>query len=256
MVQTPVWNAGLYDDKHSFVWKMGAGVLELLAPQSGERILDVGCGTGHLTAQIAAAGASVLGIDRSTEMIRQAKEKYPELRFEVMDAKEISLDQKFDAVFSNATLHWIKEPARVIDGVANLLHPGGRFVAEFGGKGNTAGFLEAVRQAWSDLQLPGYAPNPWFYPSIPDYAALLEQRGFEVTYAILFDRPTPLEDGERGLRHWIDMFCASFKENLTAPQSESLLNAIENHARPKLFHSDQWVMDYRRLRIVARRLAS
>jgi trans-aconitate methyltransferase len=245
------WNANLYDDKHSFVWKMAAGVLELLAPKPGEKILDVGCGTGHLTAQIAEADAEVLGVDRSAEMIRQAKEKYPVLRFEVMDATQIVAPEPFDAVFSNATLHWIKEPERVITGIAKALRPGGRFVAEFGGKGNTAGFLEAVRASWTSLQLPGPPPHPWYYPSIAEYSALLERHGFEVTYAILFDRPTPLEDGERGLRNWLDMFGASFVQNLSDDQKSALRDEIEKQARPRLFQSDKWGMDYRRLRIVA-----
>ncbi|HEY1483217.1 MAG TPA: class I SAM-dependent methyltransferase, partial [Candidatus Acidoferrum sp.] len=110
MSQTPKWDATLYDDKHSFVWKMAAGLLDLLDAKAGERILDIGCGTGHLTSQIAARGAQVTGVDRSPEMIRQAREKYPELHFEVMDATQLEFPDKFDAVFSNATLHWVKEP--------------------------------------------------------------------------------------------------------------------------------------------------
>ena len=253
MTHQAIWDANLYDDKHSFVWKMAAGVLELLAPKPNEKILDVGCGTGHLTVQIAEAGAQVLGIDRSAEMIRQAKEKYPTLRFEVVDATQINVRETYDAVFSNATLHWIKEPERVITGIAKALRPGGRFVAEFGGKGNTAGFLDAVRNSWTKLQLAGTAPHPWYYPGIAEYSALLEKHGFEVTYAILFDRPTPLEDGERGLRNWFDMFGASFIQNLSEAQKSALRDEIENQARTKLFQSDKWVMDYRRLRIVAQK---
>src|SRR5260370_31230475 len=202
MAQEAKWNAGLCDDKHSFVWKRATGLLDLLAAQPGERILDVGCGTGHLTAQIAEAGALVSGIDRSPEMVRQAEEKYPDLRFQVMDAREITLPESFDAVFSNATLHWITEPERVIAGIARSLPPGGRFVAEFGGKGNTAQFLAAAARAWSRLEFSGAMPHPWFYPSVAEYAALLEKYGFAVTCATLFYRPTPLEDGERGPRNW------------------------------------------------------
>jgi len=246
------WDAGLYDDKHSFVWKLAAGVLELLDAKPGERILDLGCGTGHLTARIAEAGAYVVGIDRSPEMIRQAVEKYPSLRFEVMDAREIALDGNFDAVFSNATLHWIKEPVRVIAGIKKLLSPGGRFVAEFGGKGNTGELLKAVQHAWQKLGIASSAPHPWYYPSLAEYAGLLEQHGFEVTYATLFDRPTPLDDGERGLRNWLEMFGSAFLEGLPEITKEPLLVEIERELRPKLFRDDQWVMDYRRLRIMAK----
>ena len=254
MAEKAKWDAGLYDDKHSFVWKLAAGVLELLNAQSGERILDLGCGTGHLAAKIAETGAHVVGVDRSPDMIRQAKEKYPSLRFEVMDAREISFDGSFDAVFSNATLHWIKERERVIVGIRNVLRPGGRFVAEFGGKGNTRELLKAIQHGWAKLQLAGPAPNPWYYPSIPEYADLLEKHGFEVTHATLFDRPTPLNDGVRGLRNWLEMFGGSFVEGLPQTTREHLLAEIERELRPKLFHDDHWVMDYRRLRIVAKRV--
>jgi trans-aconitate methyltransferase len=255
MAQETKWNAGLYDDKHSFVWKMAAGLLDLLAAQPGERILDVGCGTGHLTAQIAEAGALVTGIDRSPEMVHQAQEKHPDLRFQVMDAREITLPaESFDAVISNATLHWITEPERVIAGIARSLRPGGRFVAEFGGKGNTAQFLAAAARAWSRLDLPGAMPHPWFYPSVADYAGLLEQYAFEVTYATLFDRPTSLEDGERGLRNWMDMFGGTFLGTLSDSQREQFKTVVEGEARPILFRDSHWIMDYRRLRIVARHI--
>jgi trans-aconitate methyltransferase len=252
MGSTAKWNARLYDDKHSFVWKMAAGLVELLEPKPGERILDVGCGTGHLTAQIAASGAFACGIDQSPEMIRQAREKFPELRFDVMDAREISLGETFDAVFSNATLHWIKEPERVIRGIVKVLKPGGRFVAEFGGKGNVAGLMEAAERAWRKLQPGTPMEIPWFYPSVTEYASLLERHGLEVTYAFLFDRPTPLEDGERGLRTWLEMFGGGMTERLPVAERERLAEEIERQARGKLFKDGQWVMEYRRLRIVAK----
>lgn len=257
MAQNMKWNSGLYDEKHSFVWKLAAGLLDLLAAQPGERILDVGCGTGHLTAQIAQAGALVTGIDRSPDMIRQAAEKYPNLRFQVMDAREITFPGPilFDAVFSNATLHWITEPERVIAGIARSLRPGGRFVAEFGGKGNTAQFLASASRAWARLELPGTMSQPWFYPTVAEYAGLLEQHGLEVTNAILFDRPTPLEDGELGLRNWMQMFGGSFLGALSDSQREQFIATVEREARPALFRDSQWFMDYRRLRIVAQRLS-
>ena len=255
MSEQAKWDAGLYDDKHSFVWKLAAGVLELLDPKPGERILDLGCGTGHLAAKIAEAGAQVVGVDRSPEMIRQAREKYPALRFEVMDARELTLGGVFDAVFSNATLHWIKEPERVITGIGKLLRPGGRFVAEFGGKGNTAELLKAIDRAWKKLGLPGPSPHPWYYPSVAEYGAVLEKDGFEVTYATLFDRPTPLDDGERGLRNWLEMFGASFTEGLPDTKRGRLKEEIEEQLRSILFHDGHWVMDYRRLRVVAKRSA-
>lgn len=254
MTANTQWNAGLYDEKHSFVWKMAAGLLELLAAQPGECILDVGCGTGHLTSQVAASGAQVTGVDRSPEMIRQAREKYPELSFAVMDAREMEFSTPFDAVISNATLHWIKEPERAIASIGKALRPGGRFVAEFGGKRNNEQFIDALNRAWNSLSLPGKPPNPWYYPGIAEYSGLLEHHGFEVTYATLFDRPTPLDDGERGLRNWMEMFCGSVLGALAEAQREALKARIEQEARAALHRDGQWVMDYRRLRIVARRI--
>jgi trans-aconitate methyltransferase len=255
VAQSSSWNAELYDDKHSFVWKMAAGLVELLQAKPGERILDLGCGTGHLTEQIAATGAKVVGVDRSPNMIQQAREKYPTLLFEVKDAREIAFAEPFDAVFSNATLHWIKEPEKVIDGIARVLRPGGRFVAEFGGKGNTKELLTALARAWHKLGFHGEAPKPWYYPSITEYSSLLEKHGLEVTFATLFDRPTPLEDAENGLRNWLTMFGGTFQDQHSNDQRETFFAAIEQEARPALWRNGQWVMDYRRLRIVAQKLS-
>lgn len=253
MAQGSQWNAELYDEKHSFVWKMAAALLDLLDAKSGEHILDLGCGTGHLTEQIAASGATVVGVDKSAEMIEQARQKHPAISFEVMDARELALAQPFDAVFSNATLHWITEPEKVIAGIAKILRSGGRFVAEFGGKGNVAELLAATQRAWHKLDLPA-SQHPWYYPSIAEYSTLLEQHGLEVTYANLFERPTALEDGTRGLHNWLEMFCGVFLDALAPSQREAAMAAIERDARPTLFHDDHWVMDYRRLRIVAHRV--
>lgn len=206
MGQATRWDAGLYDDKHSFVWKMAEDLIGLLAAQAGEKILDLGCGTGHMAGKIAESGAQVTGVDRSEEMIRQARAAYPAIRFEVADATKVPLDGAFDAVFSNATLHWIKEPERVVAEIARLLRPGGRFVAEFGGRGNVAELVAAMERAWKNLHLPGALPNPWYFPSVGEYAGLLEKHGLEVTCGLLFDRPTPLEEGEDGLRNWLRMF--------------------------------------------------
>lgn len=254
MAQANKWDAGLYDEKHSFVWKLAGELIELLAPQLDEEILDVGCGTGHMTAQIAASGAKVLGVDMSATMVAQARAKYPAIGFQVADARELRMEEKFDAVFSNATLHWIKEPEREVQAIARRLKQGGRFVAEFGGKGNVAGFMETAETAWERM-MPGQPFfSPWYYPGIAEYSMLLERHGFEVTYAILFDRPTPLEDGERGLRNWIAMFAGSILEKLPAEKREEWVQVLESEARGKLFRDGRWVMDYRRLRFVARKI--
>jgi trans-aconitate methyltransferase len=233
---------------------MAAGLLDLLEAKSDERILDIGCGTGHLTAQIAATGAHVIGIDRSPEMIQQARSEHPAITFAVMDARELSFPEKFDAAFSNATLHWITEPERVVTSTSAILRPGGRFVAEFGGKRNVEGVVSAFAYAWKNLKLPGDFRNPWYYPSVAEYSSLLERHSLEVTYALLFDRPTPLEDGENGLRTWLNMFGGSIASTLPPELQEKLKSEVERQARPTLFRDGHWTLDYRRLRLLARKL--
>jgi trans-aconitate methyltransferase len=248
------WDAALYEAKHSFVWERGADLLELLAPQAGERILDLGCGTGHLTARIAGAGASVVGLDSSPEMIAEAKRNYPELEFIVADARDFRFEKPFDAVFSNAMLHWILEPERVVQSVGEALVTGGRFVAELGGQGNVERLVNGLRRARTAIGFPveaGY--SPWYFPTVGEYASLLETQGLEVTFALLFDRPTPLEDGEAGMRNWIRMFGASFLAGISPEKQDELIFVAEQQLRKELFHEGKWHADYRRLRIVARR---
>jgi trans-aconitate 2-methyltransferase len=246
------WDAALYDDKHSFVWKYGEEVVQLLSPQPGERILDIGCGTGHLTHRISLAGAEVTGIDRSPDMIEQARKTYPDLKLVVADASDFQLADPFDAVFSNAALHWMKRADQVASSIARALKPAGRFVAEFGGKGNINAFRVAIEKAVEGLGHPASEDlSPWYFPSIGEYAGLLEAHQLTVTYAILFDRPTPLEDGDNGLRHWMEMFASNFLSRLTPLQRNELIGIVEAELRPTMFRDGTWFADYRRLRIVA-----
>jgi trans-aconitate methyltransferase len=244
-----MWDAKLYDGKHSFVWKHGASLVELLAPLPGERILDLGCGTGHLTAQIAAAGAAVLGIDSSPPMVEEARANFPDLRFEVHDARQLAFADPFDAVFSNAVLHWIVEAESVVRGVVRALRPGGRFVVEFGGKRNVQNILAALL---AGLRALGVEDNvsPWYYPSVGEYTGLLERAGLEVTFATLFDRPTSLE-GADGLRRWIEMFGGRFLERVPLDRREEFFLGVEAALRPLLWRDGAWFADYRRLRVVA-----
>lgn len=246
------WDAELYDNKHAFVAQFGTDLVKLLSPQAGEVILDLGCGTGHLTHKIAATGAKVTGIDYSSTMIEQAKTHYPTLNFEVGDATDLRFSKQFDAVFSNAALHWIKEPEKVIQGVWQALKPGGRFVAEFGGKGNIKTIVTAIQTV---VQARGYPTNqtlhPWYFPSIAEYGSLLEKQGFQFTFAHLFDRRTMLEDGEAGIRNWIEMFANSFLQTIPVEDQSNMFLEIENQLRPSLYQNGTWVADYRRLRIIA-----
>jgi trans-aconitate methyltransferase len=249
---TNQWDASEYDAKHAFVYEKAKGLVDLLKPKAGERILDLGCGTGVLTSEIAARGAEVLGIDRSIEMIEQAKSKFPALQFEVADARELKFDSAFDAVFSNAVLHWIPEPEKVVVGIARALKPSGRFVAEFGGKGNIQTLVSGFHAAFASLGIKEpEGVSPWFYPGIGEYASLLEKNGLEVQQASLFERPTVLEDGTRGLENWIRVFRRTFVEKMGEETTAKWIKEVERICRPKLFHDGDWVLDYRRLRLVA-----
>jgi trans-aconitate methyltransferase len=244
------WNAALYDQKHAFVFEYGKGLLAVLEPKAGESILDLGCGTGHLAQEMADAGARVVGIDSSPEMVEKARKTYPEVEFLVADARDFSFPYQFDAVFSNATLHWIPEAERVVERISTALRPGGRFVAEFGGRGNVASIVGALREATRELT--GVAVEAgWYYPSIGEYAPLLEKHGLAVQSAVLFDRPTKLEDGEKGIRNWINMFCQDMLHPVPVDMRPQVIERIEAILRPKLFKDGNWFGDYRRLRIVA-----
>jgi len=247
------WNSDLYQDKHAFVFKYGEEVLKLLTPQPGERILDVGCGTGHLTDLIARAGTAAVGIDYSAEMIAAAAASFPNVEFKVADAADFNFSEPFDAIFSNAALHWVRDAEGAVICMSRALKSGGRFVVEMGGKGNiaimTAGIAEAVRE------VAGVEPDHGrHYASISEYTTLLEHHEMQTDCAWLFDRPTVLADGENGLRNWINQFEQAVLKDFSDEQREAILVLAENKLRDQLFRDGNWVADYKRLRIVAHKL--
>jgi len=247
---TKKWDAELYEARHGFVWRLGEGVVESLNPQPGERILDVGCGTGQLTQKISESGANVLGLDASPDMIGQARQNYPGLKCVLADAATMKFESEFDAVFSNAALHWMLDRAGVAAGVARALKKGGRFVAEMGGKGNVRileGAIEKIAAKYHDGPIP---ERRTYYPALGEYAALLEEHGLEVRFAQLFDRPTPLE-GEDGMANWVRQFKWYYFEALRAGQQKEALREIIEELRPALRSGEVWYADYRRLRISA-----
>ncbi|WP_349774457.1 class I SAM-dependent methyltransferase [Mesobacillus maritimus] len=242
------WNVNLYDSKHSFVSMYGADLIEILAPKPGERILDLGCGTGDLTKKIYDLGAQVVGVDQSEKMIHRAKEKYPHHQFLVQDATNLAFYNEFDAVFSNATLHWVTEPEKALASIYQSLKPNGRFVAEFGGKGNVQFITSAILQRLKDLQ-KDEVRFPWYYPSIGEYTQLMEKLSFRVTFAQHFDRPTKLV-GPDGLRNWIKMFGDGLLDGLSLEEKELLIIGVENHLKPQNFDGYDWLADYKRIRVI------
>lgn len=246
------WDADLYESSHGFVHEASADLVDALDPGDGERVLDVGCGTGHLTARIAERAAGAVGVDSDPAMLAEARGEYPDLPVVRADARRLPFEAAFDAAFSNAALHWIPgaDAPAAARSIARALVPGGRLVAELGGAGNVAGVVGAVegavREAGHD---PG--PNPWYFPTVGEYASVLERAGFEVRRARLFDRPTPL-DGEDGLRDWVAMFGESLLAPVPDDERAAVLDGVEERARAAgLYRDGEWVADYRRLRVVA-----
>ncbi|PWA11154.1 SAM-dependent methyltransferase [Pueribacillus theae] len=244
------WNADLYDEKHAFVSNFGNDLVKLLNPRKGEKILDIGCGTGDLAKRLSDCGSDVIGIDQSENMVSQAKEKYPNLTFIVQDVADMSYDYEFDAVFSNATLHWVKQSKQALRCIFKSLKQGGRFIAEFGGKGNVQIIADEVIK---QIKKSGFKWNeeqfPWYFPSIGEYTSLMEETGFRVTFAQHFDRPTLL-DGDEGLRNWIEMFCSGMFEGIDHKSKDNIVLNVEGEVKSRLYKDGQWMADYKRIRVI------
>ena len=242
------WSAETYGENASFVPKLGMGLLETLNARSGEEILDLGCGDGALTEQIVATGAQVLGIDLSEDMLRAARQRG--LSVQRLDAERLAFDGRFDGVFSNAVLHWIEDPERVISGVYRALRPGGRFVGEFGGYGNVAAIVTALLAA-REMTCPELERirNPWFYPTAEQFGTLLTANGFELRSCTLVPRPTPLPTGIEG---WLNTFAAPFLDGADHAEREKILATAVRLLAPSLRdHQGAWSADYVRLKFHA-----
>ena len=239
------WLSEDYRRHAAYVPALGEAVAALLHPLPGERILDLGCGEGSLTERIAASGATVVGIDVSAEMVAAATARGLDAR--LVSAENLPFDEEFDAVFSNAVLHWVRDHNAMLDGVNRALRPGGRFVAEFGGRGNVEAIERAVREELA--RWGSEAASPRYYPSEAAYAARLEAHGFTVTQIALIPRPTVLPTGIRG---WIETFERSTLERLSEAQRESLIRGVEERLRSDCCdESGQWTAHYVRLRFRA-----
>lgn len=243
------WDAKSYSEHFSFVPQYGRDLIELL-DEKKLKILDLGCGGGNLTKEICDRGHEVTGIDLSQNQIEFAKKCYPEIKFFVSDALALDFDQEFDAVISNAVLHWIDERNQPLaaKNVLNCLKKGGQFVFEMGGAGNNALIHGELERQFAKRGLK--YEMPFFFPSVGQYSSLLEGVGFKVVYALLFDRPTPLE-GENGLKDWMDTFVKAPFYGLDKSISDDIKLCAQTALKDKLYRNGVWYADYVRLRMKA-----
>jgi SAM-dependent methyltransferase len=242
------WSAERYAAAAHFVPTLGTPVVELLDPQPGEHILDLGCGDGVLTAVITAAGTSVVAVDAAPDMVAAAKARGLDAR--VVPGQSLEFDREFDAVFSNAALHWMRPQEAVLGGVRRALKPGGRFVAEMGGHNNTAAILTAMRAVLARRGIEALSLSPWYFPSAEAQQAKLEAAGFRVEEIAIIPRPTPLP---AGLAAWLDVFAEDFLSPLPPTDRAAARQEICDLLRPILMdETGLWIADYMRLRFRAR----
>ncbi len=250
--QKSVWNTTEYEKNFSFVYEYGEDLLKLLNPKPGERILDLGCGTGQLTNYIGNSGAEVVGMDKSEGMISSAKAKYPALEFHQKDATNFRFEHRFNAIFSNATLHWVLDPLSCIRSMNENLKSGGRLVLEFGGKDNVRNIIVPLRKV---LAKNGYTEQSklilWYFPSIGSYASALEDAGFHVISAWHYNRPTTLQTDLCG---WMEMFADPFFKGIPSNEIELIKKEAQELAKPKTYINGNWVADYWRIRIQAKKI--
>ena len=251
---THTWDADFYNDKHSFVYGYGTALLELLNPQPRQRILDLGCGSGELTNRIQKYSKEVVGMDSSSSMINKARTLFPLCDFEIGDACYFTFDKPFDAIFSNAALHWVTDYRSAIKSMYHNLKDGGKIVVEFGGKDNVQNIVQQLRKT---LLGRGYLEQAklelWYFPSIGEYTSELEKEGFTVSLAQWYDRPTELDDANEGIKDWLLMFCKPFLKNVSELEVDTILTEVQENLRDKLFRNGKWFADYKRIRIVAHR---
>ncbi len=242
------WDPQRYNKNAGFVAELGAPLLDLLQLRAGERVLDLGCGEGALTAKLVDAGAEVVGVDASPDQVAAAKARGLDAR--VMSGEALTFEAEFDAALSNAALHWMLNPDAVLQGMARALKPGGRFVAEMGGHGNVATILDALIAALEARGLEARSANPWYFPTPEAYQAKLEAAGFSVDSIALIPRPTPLPGAIGG---WLETFAEAFLKQVPPAGRDDLIDEVGERLRPVLCDDKGgWSADYVRLRFAAR----
>jgi trans-aconitate methyltransferase len=251
MVTAQTWDPASYAKNARFVSDLGSPVLELLAPKPGERILDLGCGDGVLTKKIADLGCDVVAVDSSAAFVESARTLG--LAAHLADAVSLPYREEFDAVFSNAVLHWIKRADEMIAGVYRALRPGGRFVAECGGFGCVDKIRRALVDALDRRGIDGEARVPWYFPTPGDYATRLERAGFRVDSIALIPRPTPLPGDITG---FLETFGLCFLEGLSGRDRAEYIEEVRSVLEPRLVNeAGVWIADYVRLRFAATKTA-
>jgi SAM-dependent methyltransferase len=243
MAQT--WNAADYAANARFVSDLGQPVLDLLAPRPGERILDVGCGDGALTEKLVQTGALVVGADSAPDFVAAAVARGLDAR--LIDAQSLPFDAEFDAVFTNATLHWVPDLDRALQGIRRALRAGGRFVGEFGGHGNVAAVSTALQAV--ALRHGVRAHMPWRYPTPADFSRRLVAAGFTPVSVELIPRPTPLPSG---MEAWLRTFAGPVFEQLPADARKGAIDETVDLLRwSSCDEQGRWTADYVRLRFAA-----
>ena len=240
------WNAQKYTKHASFVSDLALPVVDLLAPIEREEILDLGCGEGTLALEIQKSGAKVTGMDLSHEMVKSARAKGIDAM--VMSATKLEFKNRFDAVFSNAVLHWVKESETAARNIYESLKPNGRFVAEFGGYGNAKTVVDAMKKVFTNHPEFGAFDDPWYFPSVEEYSSVLESCGFSVEYCELIPRPTPVDD----IANWLDLFANGVTAHLSREEFAMFKEEVRSIVKPILFDANNgWHVDYVRLRVKA-----
>lgn len=243
------WNSLLYDNKHDFVAEYGKELLEFVPDNNEQTILDLGCGTGIMTAQLRNLGSKVVGVDSSKSMINRAKEQFDNIDFMVCDALDLPFENEFNVVFSNAVFHWIGDHDALLSNVRKVLKADGLLVCEFGANGNIATVENAFMKVCSSL---GYNYTSKFnFPTCESFGKLLEGKGFVIDKIYDYDRPTPLKDDEQGLANWMKQFFASELVVMPEDIQVAVIKRVEELTRDILWNGNAWVADYRRLRAIA-----